>query len=249
MTLKSVVQTWCRERGFADGEMVYEGKVLLWLQEVVFLLRKPITKKEISQREKRGKNSEGEVIEPEDIVITDEDIAWAAERGMTRAQYVEARKVDQFDLDADSVHVPDEYDERGNLLKFDSINTSYISAVAELYQQQVSLGTNMHPPFRGAGFKQYMDAKHMEADKIRREQFEDRGAGGVNATYSDAEFERVQRRLMKDAAARPEVSLRFTTSLCLSAFWGFWMVFLFHTLLLAYVDFGGNLCIQSLVVP
>jgi len=128
---------------------------------------------------------------------------------MTKTQFEEALRDDQFDPDIDSVEVPavlHEAEEEGDLLKWDTINTAYISAIAAIYKRQVSLGQNLHPPFRGAGFNNTMKAKRLEADELAREQFEDRGANGANSTYTDEDFLRINQALLKGSGARPSVS-------------------------------------------
>lgn len=51
-----------------------------------------------------------------------------------------------------------------------------------------------------------MEIRRTQADQLAREQFEGRGAGGVNSSYTDAEFLRMQLALLKSSVAKPTVS-------------------------------------------
>jgi len=52
---------------------------------------------------------------------------------------------------------------------------------------------------------------------LAREQFEDRGAGGVNSSYTDADFLRMQLALLKSSVAKP-TALRIRVDLLLGHF-------------------------------
>jgi hypothetical protein len=137
-------------------------------------------------------------------------LKWAEEKGMTEADLVGLIEQDRVDLEADSVREPGDYADlvsgQGKLLKWDTINNAYLSAVAELQGVQISLGVNREPPFRGKSLKNVMEIRRTQADQLAREQFEDRGAGGVNSSYTDAEFLRMQLALLKSSVAKPTVS-------------------------------------------
>ena len=182
-----------------------ESKVLIFMEEVVFKIRKPLTKNQLRANEAKRKGLDP--IKRDEVVITQDDLNWAADMGMTEEQYRRLREEDQFDPNLDSVVVPDILiDDEGDLLKFHSINTSYVSALAEMYKTQVSLGINHDPQFRGEAFNSWMEMKAKEQDQLARERFEDRGAGGINATYSDEDFIRYQESLFKSSAEKPAVS-------------------------------------------
>jgi len=130
---------------------------------------------------------------------------------MTEADLVGLIEQDRVDLEADSVREPGDYADlvsgQGKLLKWDTINNAYLSAVAELQGVQISLGVNREPPFRGKSLKNVMEIRRTQADQLAREQFEDRGAGGVNSSYTDAEFLRMQLALLKSSVAKPTGSI------------------------------------------
>lgn len=69
---------------------------------------------------------------------------WAEEKGMTEADLVGLIEQDRVDLEADSVREPGDYADlvsgQGKLLKWDTINNAYLSAVAGLQGVQISLG-------------------------------------------------------------------------------------------------------------
>jgi hypothetical protein len=184
---------------------VREGKVLKFLETVVFKIRKPLTKAQIKEIERKRKGEDPIIWE--EPVITQDDLEWAKSRAIPEDQYRQLREGDLFNPETDSVVVPDILvDDQGDLLKFHSIYTSYVSALAELYQTQVSLGVNTHPSFRGQGFKNWMETQERKQDSLAREQYADRGAGGINATYTDEEFLRCQVELLKSAGEKHTVS-------------------------------------------
>ena len=182
----------------------------MWMEEVVFKIRKPLTKAERKAFETlRNGGAAGLVGRPE-ITWSQEDLKWAEEKGMTEADLVSLIEQDRVDLEADSVREPgdsaDLVSGQGKLLKWDTINNAYLSAIAELQGVQISLGTNKEPPFRGKSLKNVMEIRRTQADQLAREQFEDRGAGGVNSSYTDADFLRMQLALLKSSVAKPTVS-------------------------------------------
>ena len=179
----------------------------MWLEEVVFKIRKPLTKAERKAFETlRNGGAAGLVGRPE-ITWSQEDLKWAEEKGMTEADLVSLIEQDRVDLEADSVREPgdsaDLVSGQGKLLKWDTINNAYLSTIAELQGVQISLE---EPPFRGKSLKNVMEIRRTQADKLAREQFEDRGAGGVNSSYTDADFLRMQLALLKSSVAKPTVS-------------------------------------------
>jgi hypothetical protein len=64
----------------------------------------------------------------------------------------------------------------------------YVAAIAELYNTQLSLGIAHGPKFRGQSLKALMtDLARKQAQK-RKAAFEDRGAKGLNASYTMEQF-------------------------------------------------------------
>jgi hypothetical protein len=93
------------------------------LEEVVFKIRKPLTKAERKAFEPlRNGGAAGPVGRPE-ITWSQKDLKWAEEKGMTEADLVSLIGQDRVDLEADSVREPGDYADlvsgRGRLLKWD----------------------------------------------------------------------------------------------------------------------------------
>jgi hypothetical protein len=199
------LQEWCEKKGFLDGVLVNEGRAIMWLEEVVFKLRNPLTKAQKMERER--KKAGLDPIEAKPITYSEEDVEWAKEIGMSEEDLYGLRLGDAFNPELDSVVEPEnEIEGEGDLLKWGTINTSYISVIAELYEMQVTLGLNKEPTFRGPAFNAMTKAREMEENDAPRERFEDRGADGINASYSDEEFERINRALLKKSVDKPAVS-------------------------------------------
>jgi len=62
-----------------------------------------------------------------------------------------------------------------------------------------------------------MEIRCTQADQLAHEQFEDRGAGGVNSSYTDADLLRMQLALLKSSVAKP-TALRIRVDLLLGHF-------------------------------
>jgi hypothetical protein len=74
--------------------LVGEGKVFMWLEEVVFKARKPLTKAEHKAFETlRNGGAAGPVGRPE-ITWSQEDLKWAEEKRMTEAGLVSLMEQD-----------------------------------------------------------------------------------------------------------------------------------------------------------
>jgi len=68
----------------------------------------------------------------------------------------------------------------------------YIAAIAEIYYTQVSLRLNTHANFRGTALKSLIkDLAQTQAQK-RHDAFKDRGAKGVNTSYTTKQFLHLQ---------------------------------------------------------
>ena len=64
----------------------------------------------------------------------------------------------------------------------------YVSAIVELYEEQVVQGTNNHPHPRGPGIKALLQSRDLERLKNDRESFKDRGNRAARAGYTEKEF-------------------------------------------------------------
>jgi len=84
--------------------------------------------------------------------------------------------------------------EGSNSLRFLTVKTVqvYIAAIAEIYYTQVSLRLNTHANFRGTALKSLIkDLAQTQAQK-RHDAFKDRGAKGVNTSYTTKQFLHLQ---------------------------------------------------------
>jgi hypothetical protein len=86
----------------------------------------------------------------------------------------------------------------------------YVSAIVELYEEQVAQGTNNHPHPRGPGIKALLQSRDLERSKNDRESFKDRGNGVAGAGYTEKEFLQMQEFLLQTTPASPQV--RVTSS-------------------------------------
>ncbi|KAE8213934.1 hypothetical protein CF319_g9129, partial [Tilletia indica] len=68
---------------------------------------------------------------------------------------------------------------------------TYVSAVIDLYRQQVSLGTNLHANPRGKALKSFLQSLQRDEVKRKRENYEDRHAGTIQDGYSHEIFTRI----------------------------------------------------------
>jgi len=84
---------------------------------------------------------------------------------------------------------------------------AYVAAMIELYDGQLTHGLNRHPHPRGLALAGLLRQRRRERDVNDRESFKDRGARGVVAGYTKAEFMLIQRELLKRAGEAPQVSL------------------------------------------
>lgn len=192
---------------WADGVLVNEKKAIAWLQEDVFKMRIPLTKREKAAHQKKL----GKLPEASSSIVwddSDESMAeFAEKRGLSQDQVLAMYNEFQFDMERDSVIEPEAVaGPQGNLLKWQTIHDSYVSALAELYNVQVAMELNTYPNWRGPGLKALMESERSKQDAISRSQFDDRGAGGVNTGYSEKELLALQVTLLKRAYDTPTVS-------------------------------------------
>jgi hypothetical protein len=203
------IQEWCDKMKWQDGYLVNEKKVCKWLQDEVFNMKKPATKKEQNKHKKALAQHSAEGLPVQSIVLNTDDIEWGRIRGMNEQELLALLEEDRVDLEVDSVLDPETRATLdGKFLKFDTIYNSYISALAEEYQFQVATEQNHYPNFRGAALKNLLNSRRAEEDSLSRIQFEDRGAGGLNSSYTEADFINIQKALLKSSSERVTVSNR-----------------------------------------
>jgi hypothetical protein len=177
---------FCNSHGFDDGYLVTEDKVCAWLQEDVL---------QRTTGRKRGRRSRKPKLS-------------AANAGSTTPRQLPPEPESSSDEESES-----EGDE--GPLKWKTINV-YAAAIAELYHFQVSMGLNRHPTFRGATFKSLMKGLIRVQEQRSRDNFEDRGAGGINTGYTFQELATMQKQLQHGANKAPQVNIH--SVLCLSQY-------------------------------
>lgn len=148
------------------------------------------------------------------MAVADEGAAKLAEQLGVPVEEIPAMLADDRALDGDGdgdeENGPDGdegEEEQGALLRASTLE-NYVAGVAELYNVQVSLGTNKHPPWRGAALKAMMHARQKAQDRHGRESYADRGEGGIQAGYTPEEFMRMQEFLLTRSAVVHQVKSR-----------------------------------------
>jgi hypothetical protein len=198
---------FCADRQFDDGVLVSEEKLVLWLQEVVLQLRVPetLTRKRkrdalnpavLRQKRRKGNGKGLAPLDPqvrqlaEGLGMPVEELLEELPAMLADDRAVEARE--GADGDDAAAATSDRFLKAGTV-------DSYIAAVLQLYKVQQALGHNTlrHP--RGGVLRDIVRQTKEAQDTRDREAFVDRGAGGINAGYSDAEFLALQQHLLKSA--------------------------------------------------
>jgi hypothetical protein len=64
----------------------------------------------------------------------------------------------------------------------------YVSAIVDLYEEQVAQGTNSHPHPRGPGIKALLQSRDLERSKNDRESLKDRGKGAISSSRVAVKF-------------------------------------------------------------
>ena len=191
-------QLFCQAQSFADGEIVTEDKVCLWLQDDI--LKRVTTKRGKAGHLPKGQKRKAHELEEEDS--DDEDLP-PPPRGPGVARTAE-KLASEFDLPAvelfqlleKGLKAEDE-EERvpGRLFAYNTLNV-YLAGVAEIQKVQVSNGLNKHPYFRGAGIEGLLKDRKSSRSQRARELFEDKGIGGLDDGYNAKSFIRMQQLLL-----------------------------------------------------
>jgi hypothetical protein len=185
------------ERCFSDGDIVREVKVLLFLKEIVLPMRIPC---------RRKSGTVGYVITPS-----------RGSGGARKRRKVhggdggnERRRVGRASIGDDSSDdnsQQEEYffadDKRGlgsKPLTPQSIESSYVSALVDIWAQQVVDETNLHPTPRGRLLKALLQANKIDRARHSRDNFEDRAICSLNDGYTAAEY----RQLARNTIAKTE---------------------------------------------
>jgi len=196
-------QNFCAARRFDDGILVTQDKVCLWLEEVVFKIRRPPTKAELKASQKKRVS----VPPPTGVEIEPADIEWGRERGLTEGDLRAMLMEDRVDLERDSVEEPESAEPEGALLKAETIYNAYLSAISNLHDHQHASQQGVDSKFRGVLIKNMISSRRSAQDQRNREAFEDRGANGIQSGYSAKDWHAIQVQLLRNCAGRPSVSV------------------------------------------
>lgn len=184
--------------------MVRPDKVILWLQDVVFLIRIPLTREQKKQAERVAVPPLGPVS------LDAEDIEWGRSQGYSSEEVRKLLNEDREDLDGEAA-LPDEEDAiaavKGPLLQYSTIYNAYLSAINELYLFQKEEEGNTHNHWKSTKLVSMMEARRAKQDTHNRESFKDRGTNGINPTYNTEDFNLIQKRLLKNSEDHAAVCL------------------------------------------
>lgn len=85
----------------------------------------------------------------------------------------------------------------GALLQYSTIEV-YVAAVMELWQGQVSAGSNLHPNPRTDAVAALIAQRKLDRARIARESYEDRGSHGYSGGYTGPELKKMQSIFLQD---------------------------------------------------
>ena len=214
-------RAWCGCHGFADGIFVMEGKLVLFLEEVV--LRVLVPSKQATQRSALGKRKRGAVniqrsrAKAEDVLKDDVELKGLLERmEISVADFQEV-------LDDDRV-------QEGNVPDIEAADAAegsplapatvecWISAVLELWTIQSALDGNSTPNPRGPAAKALTRQLGQEQRALARANYMDHSADGIHSGYSAEEFQRLNTRLLKMSSGEHREALRTCLNVLLGHF-------------------------------
>jgi hypothetical protein len=183
------------ERCFSDGDIVREVKVLLFLKEIVLPMRIPC---------RRKSGTVGYVIAPSrgNSEVRKRRKSHGRDGGYKRQVRGNGMR-DDSDSNSDQEEYFSANDERGlgsKLLTPQSIESSYVSALVDLWAQQVVDETNRHPTARGRLLKALLQANKIDRARHSHDNFEDRAICSLNDGYTALEY----RQLAKNTIAKTE---------------------------------------------
>jgi hypothetical protein len=192
---------------------VTEEKICLWLQEDVLNRRTPVPRPQpkgaLGKRKRGSRAAAHAALEPLLFGTTEEEdlAAIAAQLQVPLEAVPDMLADDQLDA-ADLVEVDDDGDVvvPGALLKSGTVD-SYVAAVTELHKVQYSTGLPVPAVLRGPALRGLLESRKKAQDTNNRAAFVDRGASGITAGYTQAEFLQLQELLLQGSEQSPLVSL------------------------------------------
>ena len=185
---------WCAECRWPDTNFVTEPKVRKFFTEVVFLRRVLPSKKTIASVSKRRKKTGPGELPP--VVPGPDDLLFGQEYGMSYEALVEFMEADRVDMNRDSVEEPElgggegEFEDplEGKQIKYSTAYNKYLSAITRLHQFQKAQGLAVPNTFRDASLTGTLKLMGRQKDEESRARFDDRGAKGLNSSYTPEEF-------------------------------------------------------------
>jgi hypothetical protein len=187
---------------------VTEEKLCLWLQEDILNRRTPTPAPRRPQpKEALGKRKKGSCAaaikstEEEDLVAIAAQLQVPLEAVPDMLADDQLNAADSVEIDNDdNVIVP------GALFKSGTVD-SYVAAVTELHKVQYSTGLPVPAVLRGPALRGLLESRKRAQDANNRAAFVDRGASGITAGYTSAEFLQLQELLLRGSEQSTLVSL------------------------------------------
>lgn len=166
-------QSFCAVNTYGDGELVHEKKLIRFLDEAALTRR----------------------VQPQRTTQPRRRVAWAQNRPPTPEGDDEDPRLQ---WDSDEEDDGDAINPGGTPLKWRTLAT-YISALLDLYKEQVSLTMNSHPNPRSAALNAWIEDKKRNQDKQRRATYKNRGLRSLFDRYKPEELN----SMMADLLGQP----------------------------------------------
>lgn len=207
-------RTWCSTPRAApdgtlytwpDGELVTPDKLAAWLKEDILLRRVKVPKK----RRGRGNGHTEPPLPADEQAALREAEALAATLGVpvADAAHILADDRESYTLPATVAAATAAGNgagdaEEGNLFAKSTVD-AYIAAVIELWHLQVVHGNKNTENPRSAAVRGFLEQRGRQRNRLNRANFKDRGAEGIQAGYSNAEWLAIQEHLLYGVATTP----------------------------------------------
>jgi hypothetical protein len=195
--------------GFPDGDQVKEDKLILWLEEVV--LAKRIKKRKRGGTRGKGKKPKGrrqQTINNPSAHPTGDGPLEADAEGESESESgaQDGEEGEEDPANEGEAGPGQENDEDLQPLLWRSIE-GYISAVMDLYRQQVSQKEHTNPNPRGPALEGRIDAIRRGERQKRKDHYVDRQLGSLVDGYNTEEMRRVC-EVLRQQVRQPEQHLR-----------------------------------------
>ena len=224
-------RAWCRTpragpngtlAAWPDGDLVTPDKLAAWLKEDILLRRVKVKAPQQQKRRSRSGRSRTEPgpllpappAEAEEQAALREAEALAATLGVPVAEAIQMLADDRESYipppgtaAATATATASGDGEEGGLFTKGTVD-AYIAAVIELWRVQVAHGHNNTENPRGIAVRGLLEQRSRQRScqrsRLDRASFKDRGAMGIQAGYSTAEWLAIQEHLLHGAASTPQ---------------------------------------------